>query len=508
MTYFENMPDELCMPNGGVQTIVPQLAVPQYVYLDFDGAVTSYRNRDLDIFIDDIEVEDSGFDAETITLIVSTLNAQFEDDIVFTADLLQANEYSTVYIGKTSAFDDYGSFLGLAETIDSGNQIRNDNAFVFLNSTADLDTVVSVIAHETKHIVCGMEHGGEGVERYATEINVIKGKSSSGYTISSMQSMNVCGLAISTKVNSGGDLFVHSGGTANQTTVNSGGDLFVLIGGTANQTTVNSDGHMWVSIDGVAKSTTVNGGYLYLSSGGVVSGTTVNSGGYIYVSSGGVASGTTVNGGYLYLSSGGTALNIVWTPCVGKVMVVDGASATFVSHYKGCYYGSGNILLSNGMTLDNKIVSGSMYVFNSGIASSTIVNNGGHVYVSSGGVANSITVDSGGSLSVSSGGTATGIIVSSGGTFRLTVAPETYIHGSMSDSNFEMKNAFISGYTLNINCDLSVSSGGVANSTTVNSGGNLHVDGGVASGTTVNSGGSLYVSSGGVASGTTVNSGG
>ena len=39
--------------NSGVQTVIPEtvLASPQLVYLDFDGAKTSYRNEDLGISI-------------------------------------------------------------------------------------------------------------------------------------------------------------------------------------------------------------------------------------------------------------------------------------------------------------------------------------------------------------------------------------------------------------------------------------------------------------------------
>ena len=156
----------LVASSSGIQT-VPQLAAPQLVYLDFDGAETSYVNCDLDIAIDNIVVEDSGFDSETISLIVATLNEQFGDDIVFTADIPVSDEYSTIYIGVTSAFEEYGDFLGLAETIDSGNQIHDDNAFVMLNSTASLDLVTSVITHETEHLVGTLDHGGNGMERYA-----------------------------------------------------------------------------------------------------------------------------------------------------------------------------------------------------------------------------------------------------------------------------------------------------------------------------------------------------
>ena len=142
---------------GGVQ-YVPQIAM-QYVYLDFDGEVTTYRNNDLDITLD-VEVEDSGMSKEQKQYILAELSARYTlDDIVFTiekpADMV---EYSTIYIGQTDDFDKYGSFSGLAETIDKGNQIKNDNAFVAADTTGDLDTVVSVIAHEVDHIVYGKSH--------------------------------------------------------------------------------------------------------------------------------------------------------------------------------------------------------------------------------------------------------------------------------------------------------------------------------------------------------------
>ena len=103
------MSEQPLMLNGGIQTILPQLATPQVVFLDFDGAETSYHNRDLDISFDNVRVEASGFDAETISVIVDALNAQFGDDVVFTAELPTDN-YSTIYVGVTSAFDGYGSF--------------------------------------------------------------------------------------------------------------------------------------------------------------------------------------------------------------------------------------------------------------------------------------------------------------------------------------------------------------------------------------------------------------
>ena len=169
----------LVASGSGVQTIVPQLATiaQQVVYLDFDGEKTSYYNRDLDIHIDNIVVEDSGFDALTISAIVSDLNSLYGDDIVFTADRPDEHDvYSTIYIGVTSSFAEYGDFLGIAETIDSGNRIHDDNAFVFLNSTASTELVTSVIVHETNHIISGYDHGGEDLQRFAADTHVTSGQ--------------------------------------------------------------------------------------------------------------------------------------------------------------------------------------------------------------------------------------------------------------------------------------------------------------------------------------------
>ena len=86
---------------------------PQLVYLDFDGAVASYVNADLGIAIGDITVESSGFGENDIATIVASLNGMF-DDVVFTSELPSDGAFSTVYVGVTSAFDEYGSFLGAA----------------------------------------------------------------------------------------------------------------------------------------------------------------------------------------------------------------------------------------------------------------------------------------------------------------------------------------------------------------------------------------------------------
>ena len=431
--------------DSGIQTVLPLAASsqPQIVYLDFDGANTSYFNRDLDISIDKVAVEDSGFDSSTISVIVASLNGQFGDDVVFTSELPSEGEFSTIYIGVTSAFDEFGSFYGLAETIDSGNRIHDDNAFVLLDSSASAQMVVSVIAHETEHIVRGMEHEGEGLDRFAETIVVGYGVTSTALVISSENTLIVSngGTVNSTTVNYA-LIKVSSGGTAIETNVISYGKMVVYSSGTAVSTIVDNNGLMDVSAGGTAMSTIVdNNGEMDVSAGGTAVKTTVNSGGRVYVMDDGTATSTTLNpGGYMRVISGGVANSTIASGTRVDSITVN---SSIVSVTKG-----GTV---NDITV---IEYGSMAVY-SATANNITVNSEGYVYISGGGLANSATVNVGGSMKVFDGGLAT--------------------------SN-----------TLNGGCFV-LSAGGTANSITVSSHGWMVLFGGTANSTTVNSGGYIDV---------------
>ena len=129
-----------------MESITNPLA-PQIVYLDFDGENTIYHNEDLNISLD-VNVEDSLMSDTQKFYILSQLDKMYDDsEVIFTLTRPEDEEYSTVYIGKTDAFNKYGSFAGLAETIDQGNQIKNDNAFVIADYTNDLDNVKPQSGH-------------------------------------------------------------------------------------------------------------------------------------------------------------------------------------------------------------------------------------------------------------------------------------------------------------------------------------------------------------------------
>ena len=133
--------------NGGIQYI-PQIAtVQQIIYLDFDGELTSYNGEILTL--DNVEVQDALLTAERINNIVSQLNERYASKgIQFVTQRPEGQEYSTIFVGKTNAFDQYGNFAGLAETIDKGNINKTDKAFVNLDSTAT-DQTTNAIALST-----------------------------------------------------------------------------------------------------------------------------------------------------------------------------------------------------------------------------------------------------------------------------------------------------------------------------------------------------------------------
>ncbi|MBR2345092.1 MAG: AIDA repeat-containing protein, partial [Lentisphaeria bacterium] len=582
--------------NGGVQ-YVPQIAV-QYVYLDFDGELTSYNGEI--VTVDNVEVQNSSLTEERIADITAELNALYADkNVIFVTKKPETAGYSTIYIGKTSAFDQYGNFAGLAETIDEGNQNSTDNAFVMLDSTSSNETIISTIAHETDHLLGTLNHGGSGLAKYADRYVITSGVTSTGIQLYyGSMFISSGGVANSTTM-SGGYIYISNGGVANSTTM-SGGYIYISNGGTANSTTVHG-GFMYISSGGTANSTTVNArGYMYISSGGVANETTVNSWGSMSISSGGVANSTTVNkygrmyiyggvandttvnsDGDMYIFSGGTALEIKENG--GYVDVAYGANVTFASNTingltlsydsmtvhsntvannttvnsmgsmyissggtanettvnDACMYISsggtansttvdsggfmdiyggvankttvnswGDIYISSGGVANKTTVNswGDICIYEGGTANDTTLNSGGRMYISSDGVANETTVNSEGYICISSGGTATGIIALSGAMLNIAVASNTYIKGTSNGSAFEMKNAFISGYTVNYGGYMSISSGGTANSTTVNYGGYICISsGGVANETTVNSEGYICISSGGTANDTTVN---
>ena len=249
-------------------------------------------------------------------------------------------------------------------------------------------------------------------------------------------------------------------GTANSNTILSGGRMDV--DGTANSNTILSGGRMDVN-DGSANSTTVQvGGYMNVNYGSANS-TTIYSGGYMGVYRGCTANNTTVKAGGI--------IN-------GFLLLND----TFYSER---------------IHISNAIVTGGADLYDGQTATNTTVNSGGRMTVS-GGSATNTTVQAGGYMYVSSGGSANSTTVKTGGAINgFTLQTDTFYL-----EQIHIYNAIVTG-----SADLY--DGQTANSTTINSGGNMRVyEGGSANSTTINSGGRMNVNEGGSANNTTVNDGG
>ena len=496
--------------SGGVQTVTQ---LNQIVYLDFDGEYTSYNGEILNV--DGVVVEDSKLSGERIAEIVAALNERYASSgVKFVTERPIDGEYSTVYVGKTDDFDQYGNFAGLAETIDKGNANKSDNAFVMLDSTASNAQIVDTISHETEHLLGTLDHGGTGLDAYATYthhsnfnyIYVDSGDSTTGF----------------------GYLYTGMGYTLPSP------DPLIVVGngGIAKNIgleTVSSSIHkavysMHVSSGGTAINCTLRGGYLHIENGATVSSLKLSMPTNNYPSDQGYNIGYDVD----YYGE----INLIKNIHLGEVRLQSGAylivndtcsvNSVVANRYTSLSILSGgevdNLYLrgpfvsihvaSGGLLTRTFIDSGSIGISSGGVANNTTINSDGSMSISAGGTANSTTINSAGYMNIYSGGTATNIEAKAGARLVIKVASNTYIQGVYDGSAFEMKNAQISGFTVNSGGYMDISSGGIANSTTVNSRGSMSIaSGGVANSTTVNSYGAMYISSGGTANSTTISGG-
>ncbi|MBO4511774.1 MAG: AIDA repeat-containing protein, partial [Victivallales bacterium] len=522
-------------------------SVSQLFYLDFNGAETSYFNRDLGISIDNVSVSASGFGAQQAATIVNALNTRFSGEAFFTTIRPDEGEYSTVYIGLTSAFDAYGQFLGIAETVDTGNKIHDDNAFVLLDARATTEQVASVIAHEAGHLLGNVEHGGEGLGRYALETSVANGQVSSGIALQEADYLRVSsgGTAENTTVNECGGVYVYEGGTANSTTINRWGELYVYEGGIANSTTVNEGGWFEVSSGGTAYGGAISsGGTMWVDGGGTVEEIVVSNGGYVKVFEGAEATGLSIEDGGAFEFVVAPETYVQWTSGGFEYEMEGGLLSEYV-------LSSGTIsVLQDGIVEGITVnAGGELWVYDGGMAMQ-IIENGGFVWTQDGAEASfdtntfsgvvlennmatvhaettalDTTINDQGVMSIFEGGSASGVVVNQGGVLEISsggIATEVMENGGFVWVNEGASATFVSNAVNNLELGLkegeeppslevyeekaSLHSGTTATSTTLYDCGWLHIcEGGVANDTVVSSGGEICVYEGGIANGITAN---
>src|SRR6266545_2752138 len=159
-------------PAGNVQIVDTAANVPaansQVVFLETSGALdVAYKGP---VIVEGVDVPAfvapgglAGQEAGVIGAMTAALsNTDFGVNLVFTNERPQSGDYSTVYIGGTGAeFATWGHFLGLAEDVDTGNQVHTDNAFVFsgniavngLSATQYGEEIAGIVAHEIGHLI-------------------------------------------------------------------------------------------------------------------------------------------------------------------------------------------------------------------------------------------------------------------------------------------------------------------------------------------------------------------
>ena len=140
----------------------------QIIYLDFDGQRNVTYNGPVTVGPFDVPAFQTvgalaGQEQVIIDAVLGRLQRMFAGcGVIFTlAKPPDGIDYSTTYVGGDgSPFEPYGSFLGLAEQIDSANAVRNDDALVFTDrlggGTPDLNLLIGrltgIIAHEVGHL--------------------------------------------------------------------------------------------------------------------------------------------------------------------------------------------------------------------------------------------------------------------------------------------------------------------------------------------------------------------
>ncbi len=155
----------------------------QIFYIDFDGAENvSYDNDVLDIHIDGITVSSSNMTEDQQFQIISELNDTFAGSgVSFTTNsslITQHSAFSTIYVGETTSASgecEYltADFYGVAETIDVGNQIQDDNAFVITSNLDSLNLITETVSHEAGHLL-GFRHVNDALIDAITDFAAVE----------------------------------------------------------------------------------------------------------------------------------------------------------------------------------------------------------------------------------------------------------------------------------------------------------------------------------------------
>ncbi|MBQ4106507.1 MAG: hypothetical protein IJC73_02880 [Lentisphaeria bacterium] len=458
------MSEMLCVENGGVQYVPQILETKQIIYLDFDGALSRYDGEYLTV--DRVEVTDSQLSPERVAAIVTALNAQFAGmNIEFVSERPDSAEYSTIFVGKTSAFDSYGNYAGLAETIDHDNANKSDNAFVMLDAASSDAEIVSVISHEAAHLTGLLDHGGSGLDAYAVTSTFSGSYQNSMFIVTGDDITLIGGGTYATTIAYGGRLTLRNGAYADDLHIRAGGVLAVSSGCRVTSVTVSSGGSMYVNeyaaylnavniLDGAVvnlsgsvplwKIHVSSGGALHLSSGiQYSSGLQIYSSGKAIVRSGAVVSNAELleSKARLLVSSGGSAVEARMNK--GTTIEVYQGGELSSNHRRGSAtaFGTCQINVRGGRMVNTTLYGTTADIFSGGLASQVNIIDFGLIQVRSGGYVNNVTIEKNGKMTFADYASGGKVTVQSGGLLDI------YTTGTLLSSVTIEKNGLLQGFT-------------------------------------------------------------
>ena len=388
--------------------------------------------------------------------------------------------------------------------ITSAAHVSSGGSQLISSGGSALNTVISSLALQKVMI------GGRAISSLISsggEQSVLSGGTATSAHVynSGLQVVSSGGMTVSGIVSSGGTLIasgiasgitVKTGGIASiagsgfLTRIESGGLLYVVSGGIESGTAVEAQGRMDVMAHGVAsKAKIASGGDLIISSGGSAVSAVVSNGGYCYALANSV-NGTVESGGIFNICSGASITTV--TALAGAIIGWD-FGATFNIQSNGSVLTSNNAEASFNLHLKNR----SQIVTSGGTARSTVVNADGLQQINSSGRALYCYINASGIQLISSGGVASSSTINSGGRQVLeggSAIVASINGGAIQEVRFS---GLASGGVIASGGTQTVASSGRADSTVINSGGLMRISsGGGYTGSLEVNGGTAHFSSG------------
>jgi autotransporter passenger strand-loop-strand repeat protein len=432
-------------------------------------------------------------------------------------------------VGETDQSDLYG----IADTL-SATTLPTNESFTLLETAAP-DTIIRGIAFAPS-----AQSGNP------TITTISAGVSSGGIVVSSGGALNVLsgGTAVAATILSGGTMVVSGGGTDSGTSIAFGASATVL--GSASGDFVGGTQLVSAATAVVSDETVLNGGSVDLFlKGAVANSLTVETGGGLFISGNATASNTVINGGVVALESAKAVLSgaitfsgagsivvsalttsagvgdqaiisgfgtgdIVDIPVIGSgatlVPVVSGANTVATVTSGGIsqsFTFAGSVTSNLRLTTDGTGGEEIAYLppiptsttVASGVASSGLqITNGSFVDVLNGGTLVSATIANGGSATIEIGGVDSGATILAGGNELVlgsatldqvagtqlvsaataVVGDETVVNGGMID--LFLKGAIANSVTVNNGGQLNISGNATAFNTLIDSGGLLDLE--------------------------------